>query len=357
MTTVTPARTIHEGTSGARRHRPTPWAAIPLALLLVASACSGPGSGSASGGASPSGAQLPGSTPLVVGLGYIPSVQFAPFYLAQQRGYYRDAGLAVTFQNKIDPDLVTLVGQGAIDIGIADGTSVIPAVSQGVPIRYVATMYATFPNVVYAKASSGIRIAADLRGRKLGTPGKYGSSWIMLEALLASANLTPSDLDIQLYPDFGQSTALVQGAVDAATGFANNEPVVLDHGGTPVTVLSVDASVPLPGNGLIAGTRTIADKHDALAAFVAATLRAMAAIRADPQAGLDASVTAVPELGKDEATQLAILNATIRLWSTDGGIDTAAWQQTEQFMAGLPDGPLSGSPPPVNDLVDTSLLS
>ena len=38
-------------------------------------------------------------TKLTVGLGYIPSVQFAQFYRAQQQGYYRDAGLDVTFQN------------------------------------------------------------------------------------------------------------------------------------------------------------------------------------------------------------------------------------------------------------------
>ena len=95
-------------------------------------------------------------TKLVVGLGYIPSVQFAQFYLAQQNGYYADAGLDVEFQNKIDPDLITLVGQGTIDVGIGDGTSVIPAVSNGIPVAYVATIYGQFPNIVFAKASSGI---------------------------------------------------------------------------------------------------------------------------------------------------------------------------------------------------------
>ena len=93
---------------------------------------------------------------LSVGLGYIPSVQFAQFYLADQAGYYRDDGLEVTFENKLDPDLMTLVGQGAIDVGIADGTSVIPAVSQEIPVRYVFTVYADFPSIVFAKASSGI---------------------------------------------------------------------------------------------------------------------------------------------------------------------------------------------------------
>jgi hypothetical protein len=88
-------------------------------------------------------------TRLTVGLGYIPSVQFAQFYLADEAGYYEEAGLEVTFQNKVDPELITLLAQGSVDIGIADGTSLIPAVSQGIPVVYGATMYERF-NVVFA---------------------------------------------------------------------------------------------------------------------------------------------------------------------------------------------------------------
>ena len=335
---------------------------------------SGPGGSPSVGSPSPTatGTDTPDLSPtpvttitkLTVGLGYIPSVQFAPFYLAQKAGYYRDAGLNVTFQNGQDDTLINLVGQGAIDIGLADGTSLIPAVSQGIPVRYVTTIYARFPNIVLAKASSTIKTVADLKGKKIGTPGKYGSSWIMLQAILQSAGLTTADVDVQLYPDYGQAAALEQGAVDAATGFVNNEPVVLDKAGTKTTVMTVDDIVPLPGNGLITSVDTLAKKHDALAAFVDATLRAMDEITADPNVGLDASVAAVPDLGKDKALQLAILNATIGLWASDyttangsGAIDRAAWQQTVTFMAGLPGTPINGTPPTVDQLVDESLLA
>jgi NitT/TauT family transport system substrate-binding protein len=339
---------------------------LALATMLLAAACSGGGSpGPSAPPVSPSPlASASSATPtkLTVGLGYIPSVQFAQFYLAQQAGYYRDAGLDVTFQNKIDPDLITLVGQGAVDIGIADGTSVIPAVSQGIPVRNVATIYAQFPNVVYAKESSGIRTAGDLKRRKLGTPGKFGSSWIMLQALLGSAGLTTSDVSIQLYPDFGQGAALQQGAVDAATGFINNEPVQLEQSGTPATLLKVDSIVPLPGNGLIASSDGIQAKSAPLKAFVAATLRAMNDVIADPQKGLDAAVAAVPELGKDRALQLAILKATIDTWQSAytkahglGAIDRDGWMKTVAFMTGLPDHPVARQVS-VDELVSEALL-
>jgi NitT/TauT family transport system substrate-binding protein len=314
--------------------------------------------------ASPSGAGTvePSVAPvaLKVGLGYIPSVQFAPFYLAQQAGYYRDAGLEVEFQNRIDPDLITLVGQGAIDVGLADGTSVIPAVSQGIPVRYIATVYGKFPSIVFAKESSGITDAADLKGRKIGTPGRYGSSWVMLQALLGSAGLTPDDVQIVEYPDFGQGAAVSQGAVDAATGFANNEPVQLERSGEKAVVLRVDDITPLQGPGIIAGTTTLESKGDAVAGFVAATLRAMEEITQTPERGLEAAVVAVPELASDRAGQAAILDATIDSWQGPltatrglGAIDRDGWTKSIEYMTSLG---LVPQPVTVDDVIREGLL-
>ena len=289
-------------------------------------------------------------TRLTVGLGFTPSVQFAQFYRAQQQGYYRAAGLDVAFQNEIDPNLITLLGQGAVDIGMADGTSVIPAVGQGIPIRYAATIYARFPSIVMVAADSGIASAVDLRGRKVGIPGQYGSSWIMLQALLASGGLSPSDLTLQPFPEYGQEIALQQGLVDAATGFRNNEPVKLALQGFPTTILDIDQITPLPGPGLTVGEATLVSKRDAVRAFVAATLRAMTEISADPEAGLDDAIAVVPELGSDRTTQLAILEATIDMWRspyTDahglGAIDGGAWAESLDFMRGLPESNIPAS--------------
>lgn len=305
--------------------------AMAAACLLVA-ACT------------PAASPTVGTTQLTVGLGFLPSVQFAQFYRAQQQGYYRAAGLEVTFQHQIDPQLITLLGQGAVDIGMADGTSTIPAAGQGIPVRYAATIYARFPSVVMAAADSGIQSPADLRGRKLGIPGRFGSSWIMLQALLSSAGLVPEDLQIEIFSDFGQAVALRQGRVEAATGFANNEPVQLELEGFETSVLRVDEITPLPGPGLTVGESTLSDKPAALRAFVAATLRAMDEIIASPEAGLDDAIAEVPDLGQNRETQLAILRATIEMWQspyTDanglGAIDEDAWARSTEFMRALPD--------------------
>ena len=336
----------------------SPTTAPSSASPLVSSAPSA--ASSAAPAATTSSAPTAGSTtPLTVGLGYIPSVQFAQFYLAQQAGYYAAAGLTVKLQNEVDPNLITKVGQGAIDIGEGDGTSVIPAVSQGIPVVYTATIYGTFPSIVLAKTGSGITTPADLKGKKIGIPGKYGSSWIMLQALLKSAGLTTSDVEIVEFPDYGQAAALQQGAVDAATGFTNNEPIQLKNAGIDTTLLSVDAIVPLPGPGLVTGTATLKAKHDALAAFTKATLQAMVDISADPQKGLDATYALVPDLAQNKPLQAQILAATIATWKDTrtnaayGAIDTAGWQQSLDFMTGLG---LVPNPVQASQLTDSSLL-
>ena len=132
--------------------------------------------------------------------------------------------------------------------------------------------------------------------------------------------------------------------------------------GIRTTILHVDNILALPGPGLIAGTKALGTKHQAIAAFVAATLRAMREISADPQAGLDASIAAVPDLtsASNTATQLAILKATIATWPRSGGdattygtIDTAGWNASIDYMTTLK---LVPTPVTVDNLLDLTLL-
>jgi len=172
--------------------------------------------------------------------------------------------------------------------------------------------------------------------------------------------MTPADVQVVEYPDFGQGVAVQQGAVDAATGFANNEPVQLELNGSPAVVLHVDDVVALPGPGLIAGTKAIESKGDAIARFIEATLTAMRDIEADPSKGVDAAITAVPELGAQRDTQSAILAATIATWARPGGgpddygsIDRAGWQASIDYMKELG---LVPNPITVDDAVSEALL-
>ena len=118
--------------------------------------------------------------------------------------------------------------------------------------------------------------------------------------------------------------------------------------------------VPLPGQGLIAGVDILEENPDAIQAFITATLRAMEEIAADPEVGLEAAITEVPELGTDRETQRAILEATIDTWRGPlqdvrglGAVDRDGWQASIEFLEDLG---LVPNPITIEDVLRDDLL-
>ena len=136
----------------------------------------------------------------------------------------------------------------------------------------------------------------------------------MLQALLGSANLTTDDVTIVEYPDYGQATALQQGAVDAATGFANNEPIQLRKAGIEPVVLTVDDIVPLPGAGPRDGDQDARRQARRPRGVHGGDAQGDGRHRRRPQKGLDATFKAAPDLAADPELQKQILDATIATW-------------------------------------------
>ncbi len=87
-------------------------------------------------------------------LGFRPDVQFAPFYLAQQAGYFADQGLEVTIEHADGGELIRLVADGQAEFGVADATDVMIARTSGIPIRYFSTLYRSFPVAVIGPAGT-----------------------------------------------------------------------------------------------------------------------------------------------------------------------------------------------------------
>jgi len=320
----------------------------PLALVLaiVLAACSTP---SPSESGTETDAQLREITLL---LGFRPDVQFAPFYVAQQEGYYAAAGLEVTIEHKQAPDVQRLVADGGAEFGVADATDVMIARTSGIPIRYASTLYQSFPVAIIGAAGDAPTEPAELEGRTIGTPGRFGSSWHALLGLLESAGLTEDDITVREYPQFNQVEGLVNGDVDLITGFRNNEPLQLHAQGFDVGVLTVDDFAPLPGPGVIVGDDLLESDPDVVGAFVEATAAAQAAVIDDPDLGFAAAQEAVPAVAEDPEVARAVLDATIELWRGDGfdngQVDRELWDTGYATMKRL--GFIDGSVP-VDDMI------
>jgi NitT/TauT family transport system substrate-binding protein len=296
------------------------------------------------------GCTTPGASPSVelravrLLLGFRPDVQFAPFYLAQQAGYFAEAGLDVTIEFKESADLILLVADGQAEFGVADATDVMISRTADIPVTYISTLYERFPVALIGPSGTVPADPAELAGKRIGTPGQFGSSWHALLALLEAGGLSPDDVAIRTYPQFNQVDGLLRGDVDMITGFRNNEPLRLRLEGMAVDLLTVDEVAPLPGPGLIIGDDLLDSDPGLAAQFAGAIQRAVEAIAAAPEIGFDAAAEAVPAIGEERETALSVLEATIPLWSTNGGrIDHAAWESGYETMVSL--GFIDGSVP------------
>lgn len=327
--------------------------AIPV-LALILAACQGDASSSPSASppadSSPSAASPSAAAelrPVTLLLGFRPDVQFAPFYVAQQEGFYADAGLEVTIEHQPAPDVQRLVASGDAEFGVADATDVMIARTQEIPIKYVSTLYQVFPVALIGEAADVPSEPSGLAGMSIGTPGRFGSSWHALLALLDAGGLTDADVTIREYPQFNQVDGFSNGDVELITGFRNNEPLRLEARGVEVGLLTVDDIAPLPGPGVIVGDDLLADDPDLVRAFADATAAAQAAVIADPDLGFAAAEASVSTIAEDPEVARAVLDATVGLWEgdgfADGAIDMETWAAGYETMMRL--GFIDGSVP------------
>ncbi|HEX5579170.1 MAG TPA: ABC transporter substrate-binding protein, partial [Candidatus Limnocylindria bacterium] len=180
-----------------------------LGLVLALAACSPSPSVVPSTG--PSGSAATDLRPVTLLLGFQPDVQFAPFYLAQQEGLFTDAGLEVSIE--YSDDVIRLVADGQSEFGVADATDVMIGRTAGIPITYVSTLYGHFPVALIGAPDVVPANPSGLAGLRIGTPGRFGSSWHALLALLDAGGLTEDDVSIREYPQFNQVEGLLNGDV------------------------------------------------------------------------------------------------------------------------------------------------
>ncbi len=296
----------------------------------------------------PTAATSQSLTKVTIALGYIPDVQFAPFYLALEKGYYREEGLDVTFKHGIVTDLITQLGVGADDtnFAVASGDELIPARLQGIPVKYVMTWYRQYPVAAASIKGKGPALTspADLKGKVVGVPGQFGATYIGLQALLKAGGLKLGDVQLKTI-GFSQAASLSQGQVDVAMVYAANEPTQLRSQNYDVTTLLVSDYSQLASNGLITNDKTLSERPELVQRVVRATLMGIRDTIADPQAAFAASLKQIPELGSDNSKQelqLQVLKETIKLMQPKpddpatgrplGWTDAEVWRSTQDAL-------------------------
>jgi NitT/TauT family transport system substrate-binding protein len=278
--------------------------------------------------------ETPQLTKIKLPMGYIPNVQYAPFYVAVERGYYKDAGFEIEFDYSFETDGVALVGAGQIPFALVSGEQVLLARSQQIPVVYVMAWYQKYPISIITEAGSGINTPKDLKGRKIGLPGLFGANYIGLRALLFSLGMRENDVKLDSI-GFNQVEALAAGQEDAVVGYAANEPVVLRSKGYNIIEFRVADFVQLASNGLITNEKTQAENPEMVRRFIEATLKGIQDTIIDPDAAYEISKKYVENLDQaDPLVQKQILGTSIEMWRTSrpGYSDPASWENMQKVL-------------------------
>jgi NitT/TauT family transport system substrate-binding protein len=296
-----------------------------LLLFLFAAACA-PQISSMQLTPTPTAIRLP--------VGYIPDIQFAPLYVAIDKGYYQQAGLDINLDYNMETDSVALVGANQIAFAIVSGEQVLLGRAQGLPVVYVMAWYKQYPVGVVSLAKENITKLSDLKGKKIGIPGLYGASYIGLRAMLDAGGLKESDVILDSI-GFNQVAALAAGQEQAAVVYVTNEPIQLKAKGYDVNLLSVADYLQLVSNGMITNENTLKENPGLVKRMVAATLQGITYTSAHPDEAYQISKKYVENLSKtDQAVQQQVLAITIRQWQLDppGYSDPQAWKNMQDIL-------------------------
>lgn len=248
---------------------------------------------------------------LTLFLGFIPNIQFAPVYMALEKGYFEEAGVNVTLEYGDENVGVERIAAGELQFGIVSGEQVLLARAGGRPLVYVFEWWQRYPVGIVAPADAGITSVADLAGRVVGIPGRFGASYTGLRTMLSASGMTEADIQLEEI-GFNAAAMVCADRVEAAVVYTANEPVQIQEQCSDVTVIEASTLADLLANGLVTNEETIANNPELVRGMVSAMARAVTDVIASPDDAMRVSrryVETLPAGGSRVDTSIAAADA------------------------------------------------
>jgi len=274
---------------------------------------------------------------VTIQLSWFHSVEFAGFYVADQKGYYADENLAVTLKpGGADVLPSKEVADGKADIGVTGGDQLLVARSQGLPLKAIAAIFRQSPVALMALADSGIKTPQDLVGKRIGviSPNYDNNNDIQLLAMLRQVGIDQSKVKLVVTEDYSVGS-LTSGAMDVYSGFAMNEAVDAKLRGINVNlILPQDYGVSIYANVLFSRQQTLDERSDVIQRFVRATYKGYQYAIEHPDEAANLALKYDKTL--DVTFQRASMQAEIPLIDTGdvpiGTMDSPVWQNTNDIL-------------------------
>jgi NitT/TauT family transport system substrate-binding protein len=206
------------------------------------------------------------------------------FIMAQEQGFYREAGLDVTVTSgKGSGSTAQLVASKATQFGFADGFVVGNGVAKGMGIKSIGSVYRRNPAAIIVLADSAINTPKDLEGKTVAmTAGS--AQFQQWPAFAKGAGIDAGKIQIVSLDPAGVGPALINNKVDAIGGFAQGYvPAIEIRGKKQVRIFwFADYGVTVVSNGIIIHQDLLKSDPDLVRAFVPPTIKGFLYARQHP---------------------------------------------------------------------------
>ncbi|MFM2148251.1 MAG: hypothetical protein RLZZ187_557 [Pseudomonadota bacterium] len=239
------------------------------------------------------------------------------FLLAEDRGYFRAAGIDVTIdQGEGSAASVTKVATGAYDVGFGDINAAIALSAQRpaeAPLG-VMMLFNRPPFCIAVRADSPIRTPRDLEGRTIGGPANDGALRLF-PAFARLAGIDASRVNITNMNAQLREQMLNRGQVDGVFGFVNTIRFSAQLIGTNADtayrwILYGDYGMDLYSNAIVVSRQLARDNPAAVAGLLRAINRGVADMLREPDAAVAAVARREPLINVQ--VERARLDATVR---------------------------------------------
>lgn len=251
---------------------------------------------------------------------------FAPFQLAQGKGYFKDAGLDVTFRaGKGGADVATQVAVGNADLGGGMGDTTIVVRPNGLEVRGVALLGGRGLTQLAWRTDRGIAGLADLKGKKIGVITYQDTAYYNLLGALASVGLTKNDVNIQAVGAGGLIQLTASGELDGFSGVPEWIAAV-EEMGVDLDHMPADKAFPGMAQAIIASDKTIAERPEMVRGFVGAVMKAIEDIQTDPAKAAAEFVRFVPQhTGKEAQIEAIMRSYASNVYPAQDGVPMGAF--------------------------------
>ena len=238
------------------------------------------------------------------------------FFLADDRGYFKQEGLEVTFdQGNGSGAAVPQVANGAYDMGFGDINALVELAAKKpdeAPVG-VFMLYNRPPFTIAVKADSPFKTPADFIGHKLGAPANDGALKLF-PALCAATKIDCTKIEVTNMQPSLREQMLMQGQVDGVFGYVTTirfsaRLIGIDPDKQLRFIKFEDYGMDLYSNSIIVSRKFIKEHPEAVKGFLKALNHGIKDAIADPQAAIDAVAKREPLIKPD--IERARLNATM----------------------------------------------